>query len=302
MKKYKHFWRYVLNLLKKKDVFFNASAITFNLLICAIPFTLLLISIIGFILSYDAAFREIIRYGRELFPHFSYTTDSGDVIRGAITIETLLRPLIQQRRVFGIVGVVVLIFFSQGLFATIKHVIFTVFSIKDRSHYLLEMVYNFFAFGLVGGVFIFFSIVISFISLISLDQISLPVLNLVIGLRWILDVANIVIPILFTFFLFYTILRYLSEKRLSPKVSFAGALFYTIFFEIAKFGIGLYLNHAIRAYKYFYQGYALLVVIGIWAFYSAVLLVVSAIIARAYQEVYLKQSLPIQENPYDEIS
>jgi YihY family inner membrane protein len=287
VEKYKDFWRVIVTLVKKKHVFFNASAITFNLFICAIPFTLLLISIIGYVLSFEDAFQEIVRYGRELFPSFTYESRTGDVFRGAVTLETLLQPLIGARRVFGIVGLVILVFFSQGLFHTIKHVVFDVFEIEDRKHPVMEWIYNFFTFGLVGGVFIFFSLAISLVSLVSIDQIALPFTDRVIRISWIYEYINIVIPILFTFFLFYILLRFISEKRMYPKVALVGAFFYTLLFEIAKFGVGIYLEYAFSAYRYFYQGYTVLVIIGIWAFYSAVLLVLSVIIAKAYRDVFV---------------
>ncbi|MGD8426596.1 MAG: YihY/virulence factor BrkB family protein [Balneolaceae bacterium] len=301
MQKYKNFWRRIVTLVKKKDIFFNASAITFNLFICAIPFTLLLISIIGYVLSYDKAFNEILRYGHELFPSFTYESRSGDVFRGAITLETLLNPLIGARRIFGIIGIIILVFFSQGLFHTIKHVVFDIFEIEDRRHPILEWVYNFFTFGLVGGVFIFFSLAISLVSLVSFDQFSLPFTDLVVQLSWIYDVLNIVIPTGFTLALFYIIFRYISEKRMQRRVALLAAVVYTVLFDIAKFAVGHYLEYAFRAYQYFYQGYAILVVIGIWGFYSALLLVVSAIIARAYQETFVKEK-KLPDNPYTVIS
>lgn len=288
-------------MLKKKDVFFNASALTFNLFICAIPFILLLISIIGYVLSFEEAFQEIIRYGRELFPSFTYETRSGDIFSGAITLETLLNPLIGARRVFGIVGLVILVVFSQGLFHTTKHIVFDIFDIKDRRHPVLEMVYNFFTFGLIGGVFIFFSLAISFISLFSFASFSIPTTDIVIELNWIYELLNIVIPILFTLLLFYIIFRYISEKRIQPKVAFIGAFIYTLLFEIAKYGLGTYLDYAFNAYRYFYQGYTVLIIIGVWAFYSATLLIISAIVAKAYQDTY-EDGRSQTENPYTAIS
>lgn len=301
MQKYKNFWRLIVKLIKEKDVFFNASAITFNLFICAVPFTLILISIIGYILSIDAAFEEMVRYGRELFPSFTYESRSGDMIRGAITLETLLKPLIQSRQAFGIAGVIILIFFVQGLFHTIKHVVFEIFEFEDRSHPIIEMIYSFFTSGIVGSVFIFFSLAISFVSLISFDKISIPYINVQIETAWIYDLFNYTIPVLFTFLLFYIIFRYISEKRIQPKVALVGTLVYTVLFEVAKFGLGLYLQYAVQAYQYFYQGYTIAIIIGLWAFYSAALFVVSTIVARAYQDLFVKTPA-LKENPYTTIS
>lgn len=301
MQKYKDFWRLIVTLMKKKDIFFNASAITFNLFICAIPFTLLMISIIGYVLSYDEAFNEILRYGRELFPSFTYESQSGDVYRGAVTLESLLNPLIGARRIFGIVGTVILVFFSQGLFHTLKHVVFDIFDIEDRRHPILEMVYNFFTFGLVGSVFLFFSLAISMVSLFSIDQFSLPYTDMVFRLNWIYDLLNLLIPILFTFSLFYIIFRYITEKRMQPQVALIASIVFTTLFELVKFGVGWYLEYALHAYRYFYQGYTILVIIGVWAFYSAALFVLSTIIARAYQQIFIRDN-KIPKNPYTVIS
>jgi YihY family inner membrane protein len=285
----KQFWRLIGRLIAKKDVLFNASAITFNLLICSVPFVLLIFSLFGYVLTFEDAFNELVRYGTEFFPKFSYETDSTDVFKGAITVETLIRPLVDKRRIFGIVGGVILMFFAQGLFATVKHVVFEVFEIRERKHPALEMIYNFFTFGLVGGVFLFFSVFLSILSIVSLDRISLPFFDIALEIGWIYDIINTFLPIVFIFLLFYTIFRYISEKRLEPMVAVVGSLFYTILFEIVRFSLGTYLDYAFEAYKYLYQGYAFLVLIGIWAYYSSALFVVASIVARAYREIFYQE-------------
>jgi len=296
------FWKISWELIREKDVFFNASAITFNLFICAVPFVLILISILGYILSIDEAFEELIRYGRELFPKFSYETRAGDVVEGAITLENLIRPLVGARRVFGIVGIVILLFVAQGLFHALKHVIFDVFDIEDRQHPVMEFIYNFFTFGVVGGVFVFFSMAISLLSLFPFGQIVIPYTEIVIEMGWFGDFLTNVVPIIFTFLLFYVIFRYISEKRIDVKTSLLATVVYTTLFEIAKFGISIYLEYSIEAYQYFYQGYTILVVIALWTFYSAALFVITAILARSFHDVFLSQIPAIERNPYTAIS
>ncbi len=300
--KFKIYWLLVGRLALKKDVFFNASAITFNLFLCAIPFTLILISILGYVLSVDAAFDELLRYGRELFPSFTIETRSGDIIQGAITLESLIMPLVEARRIFGIVGIIVLMFFAQGLFHSLKHVLFEVFDIEDRRHPILELVYNFFTFGVVGAVFLFFTIAISLLSLYPLNYTVIPMTDTVLELGWISDALTFLVPLIFTPFLFYVIYRYISEKRMSRKLSLIAALIYTLLFELAKFGVGIYLEYAFTSYRYFYQGYTILTIIGIWVFYAAALFVITAIMARAYRDVYEEDHPSIERKPYTAIS
>jgi YihY family inner membrane protein len=300
--KLKRFWQRVFDLIWKKDLFFNASAITFNLFICAVPFTLILISILGYILSIDAAFNELVRYGRELLPSFTFETQSGDVVEGAVTLERLIMPLVSGRRLFGIIGLTILIFFAQGLFHTLKHVLFQVFDIEERKHPVIEFIYNFFTFGVIGGVFIFFTMAISLISLFTTNQVIIPYTDYVIELNWMIEMFTKLLPVVFTFLLFYIIYRYISEKRLDKKTAFVGAVVYTSLFEIARLGVSLYLEHAFTAYQYLYQGYTALIILGLWVFYSAVLFVVAAIIARAFKEVYMADQPTIEKNPYTAIS
>lgn len=300
--KFKNYWKLVGRLAMKKNVFFNASAITFNLFLCAIPFTLILISLLGYILSIEAAFDEVIRYARELFPSFTFETRGEDVFQGVVTIEELIMPLVEARRIFGIVGIIILTFFSQGLLHSLKHVLFEVFDIEDRQHPVMELVYNFFTFGVVGGVFLFFTIAISLITLYPADSISIPFTETVIQLGWITELLARLVPAIFTPLLFYVIFRYISEKRISRKVSFLAAVIYTVLFETAKYGVGLYLGYALTAYRYYYQGYTIPVIIGVWVFYSAVLFVLTAAMARAYQDVYEQERPSIEKNPYTAIS
>jgi len=300
--KFKKFWNSVWQLSLKKDLFFNASAITFNLFLCALPFSLILISILGYVLSIDAAFDELVRYGKELFPNFEYETNGDDFIAGAITIETFIKPLIGARQIFGIAGLIILMVFAQGLFHTLKHVLFDVFDIEDRKHPAMELVYNFFAFGVVGGVFVFFSMAISLISLFAFDAYSIPYTDVTIELGWVSDWLTSIIPSIFTFLLFFAIYRFISERRMTPRVALVAAIVYTVLFEVAKMGASLYLEYTFSAYRYFYQGYSILIVIGIWAFYSALLFIIASIMARAYQEVYLADAPSIEKNPYTAIS
>ncbi|MTI87101.1 MAG: YihY/virulence factor BrkB family protein [Balneolaceae bacterium] len=302
MQTFKDFWKRATSLAGKKDIFFNASAITFNLFICAVPFILILMSIIGYVLSIDEAFNEIVRYGREFFPSFTYETQNNDVFQGAVTIETLLRPLVGARQIFGIVGIVILLFFTQGLLHSLKHVLFDIFDIEERKHPVLEAIYNFFGFGLIGAVFLFFSLFTSFTSLLNLSQLSIPFTDIVIQLPWIYDLINFVLPIILTFFVMYVVFRFGSERKIKPRVAIMAALTYTFLFEIAKYILGTYLQYAFTSYRYFYQGYTILIIIGVWTFYTAILFVVTAILARAFKDTYVANKPSIEENPYTAIS
>ena len=275
------YWSRVIELVKQVDVIFNASAVTFNLFICAIPFTLILISIIGYVLSIDTAYMELVRYGTELLPDITYEQTNSVTLESERIVQTLLAPLIQGRNVLGITGIIIMLFFTQSLFHSLKLVLFNVFDIQKRSHPLKSILANFLGLGLLGTVFLFFSLLVSFVSLFELRTIAVPLTEIVIELPWVYEVIDMLLPLLFTYMLAFVIFRFMSEREISISDAMQGAALFTVLFESAKLLLSLYLSYAMSRYEFVYQGYTVIIVLALWVFYLSVLFVLSAILLRA---------------------
>ena len=280
------YWSRVIELVKQVDVIFNASAVTFNLFICAIPFTLILISIIGYVLSIDAAYTELVRYGTELLPDITYEQTNSVTLESERIVQTLLAPLIQGRNVLGITGIIIMLFFTQSLFHSLKLVLFNVFDIQKRSHPLKSILANFLGLGLLGTVFLFFSLLVSFVSLFELRTIAVPLTEIVIELPWVYEVLDILLPLLFTYMLAFVIFRFMSEREISISDAMQGAALFTVLFESAKLLLSLYLSYAMSRYEFVYQGYTVIIVLALWVFYLSILFVLSAILLRAKIDRY----------------
>jgi len=275
------YWSRVIELVKQVDVIFNASAVTFNLFICAIPFTLILISIIGYVLSIDTAYTELVRYGTELLPDITYEQTNSVTLESERIVQALLAPLIQGRNVLGITGIIIMLFFTQSLFHSLKLVLFNVFDIQKRSHPLKSILANFLGLGLLGTVFLFFSLLVSFVSLFELRTIAIPLTEIVIELPWVYEVLDMLLPLLFTYMLAFVIFRFMSEREISISDAMQGAALFTVLFESAKLLLSLYLSYAMSRYEFVYQGYTVIIVLALWVFYLSVLFVLSAILLRA---------------------
>ncbi|MDV7398198.1 YhjD/YihY/BrkB family envelope integrity protein, partial [Arthrospira platensis SPKY1] len=114
------FFQRVFRLFLRKDVFFNAAAISFNVLICILPIVLILVSVLGFLLSDDETFVQFSRLLQETLPPFLF--EQLDENGGQDNLlHALLDPIILNRNVNGLIGLVVLIFFFQSLFSAIGH-------------------------------------------------------------------------------------------------------------------------------------------------------------------------------------
>lgn len=292
------FWTRLKSLISEKNLFFNASAITFNLIICAIPFTLIMVSIIGYVLSYETAYEEIMNYASELLPRITDADQESNVIFGRENIQSILEPVIGARTAFGVTGLLTLLVFTQGLFNAFKQVLFDVFDITERKHPVMDAIYNFLGFGVLGSVFLFFSLFLSFITLFDLSEIHIPYTTVNIKLPWIYDLLDFILPVILIFALIYVVFRFLSERRIASKTALFGAAFYTVLFEIAKEALGFYMGYAFSTYQYFYKGYALFLMMGFWVFYISILFVVAVITTRAFKESYLTDASVATENPY----
>lgn len=275
------YWSRVIELIKLVNVIFNASAITFNLFICAIPFTLILISIIGYILSFDAAYTELVRYGTELLPDITYEQTNSVTVESERIVQALLTPLIQGRNVLGLTGIIIMLFFTQSLFHSLKIVLFDIFDIQNKTHPIKGLLTNFLGLGLLGTVFLFFSLLVSFVSLFELRTIAIPLTEIVIELPWIYELLDLLLPLLFTFMLSFVIFRFMSERKISILDALQGAALFAILFESAKLLLSLYLSYAITRYEFVYQGYTVIIVLALWVFYLSILFVISAILLRA---------------------
>ena len=275
------YWSRVIELIKVVNIIFNASAITFNLFICAIPFTLILISIIGYILSFDAAYTELVRYGTELLPDITYEQTNSVTVESERIVQALLTPLIQGRNVLGLTGIIIMLFFTQSLFHSLKIVLFDIFDIQNKTHPIKGLLTNFLGLGLLGTVFLFFSLLVSFVSLFELRTIAIPLTEIVIELPWIYELLDLLLPLLFTFMLSFVIFRFMSERKISIPDALQGAALFAILFESAKLLLSLYLSYAITRYEFVYQGYTVIIVLALWVFYLSILFVISAILLRA---------------------
>lgn len=289
MVRFKSFLREFWTVLVKNDLLFNSSAITFNLILCSIPFTLLITSIIGFILHDEEAIVQLSRLINDFLPPFFTSAQNPEVDIEQLIID-ILRPIIERRKVYGLLGFSILSFTSLGLFTAIKHVLFTTFEIQEKRNQFSKMIYNFFSFGLVGGVFVFFTAAVSLYSIIAIKTIQIPALNVVIDLGWVNELLAIVLPIIFNLSLFYIFFRYGSERKIERKVCFFGAGFYVFVFEAAKYLFGLYLSYFFLRLQSIYQGYSIVLMLGFWAFYGALTFNISVIVARAFQILNAKPS------------
>jgi YihY family inner membrane protein len=273
------FLRRTWMLIRQKDVHYKSAAISFHLFLCAIPFALILFSVLGYILSTEAAYDELLRYARELLPSF----------RGEeAPVQSLLDPLIGSRGALGVTGLLTMAFFSLSLVQVVKHTLLMVLDVTEKRHPLLAALHNVLVFSVFGSLFLFFSLLLTVLPLLDLSEWPIPLSRVVVAVGTFVDQhsewAAVVIPFLFTFIMLLLTFRTVSERRISWRSSAFGALVFTGLYETVRLIASWYLDYSLGTYRFYYQGYTLIVLLAFWGYYSALIFVISSITTRVFME------------------
>jgi len=86
--------------------------------------------------------------------------------------------------------------------------------------------------------------------------------------------------VLLLFFLFYSLIPY---AKLNKKVTFVGAFWATVLWELARIVFAYYVQTFLQSNR-FYEAFLLVVVLLFWLFYASILFIIGAEIAQLYRE------------------
>ena len=149
--------------------------------------------------------------------------------------------------------------------------------------------------GIIIGLVRDFGMVILIIAMVLVSTFILPSLNIFIKFTEELEIlqnfrvdkvfqiifsfTSILVVLLF-FFLFYSIIPY---AKLNKKVTFVGAFWATVLWELARIVFGYYVQAFLQSNR-FYEAFLLIIVLLFWLFYASILFIIGAEIAQLYRE------------------
>lgn len=235
------------------------------------PLLLVVISLAGIFYNPDAITSEI---------HTQIANLIGQ--DGALTIEQILTHISQRqnKKFFGIIGGIVLIFVATGIFVEIQSSINYIWSIraKPKNSWLKFIIDRLLSFTLIIG--IGFLLVVSLLINTLMDSLTSRLQNLLGDANFILAQALSILSLFIIIsFMFAIIYKVLPDARISWKDSFVGATFTGVLFLIGKFCIGYYFS--ISNFDT-YGAAASIILILSWVYYSAMILYLGAEFTKVY--------------------
>jgi len=248
--------------------FFLSSGLTFNILINLIPFTMLLLALVGTYLYND---REVLDHIRVYFRDVAPALDP--------KVMENLTDVMQNRRIVGILGFLGLLWFSAWVFGSLRIALNIVFRV-EKSRGMLRGIGIDLLMILLAGILLLVSMILS--SVVTFLQGYQGQIPVAIGptIQWIL---KYLLPFFLTFCMFCLIYKIIPNKRVHFTSALQAAFFTSLLWELAKHLFGWYVVH-LAGYSIFYGSFSTLIMFVFWVYYSSTILVVGGEFAYFLEE------------------
>lgn len=259
-------------------IFFLAGAIAFNILLAAVPFALLLISGLTYILglSEDASIAEVVALvDRFLPPH---------VETGEAPVHRIIADVVAARQSLGLYGALLYVWFSTRLFGSLRTVLADIFDIEtDRS--------------IVGGKFFDVRITV-YSTILLLAWVALSIYLAVARSRglgilaqagvqaevmgWLEYAVGRAIAFGFVVAILFSLYKVLPNRRIRWRQALVGAISSAVLLELARNLWTMYTREFDPGSVYSGTLYALVSVV-FWVYYAALMFILGGEVAQAHE-------------------
>lgn len=256
------------------DIFFLAGGIAFNILLGAIPFLLLLVSVFGYVLraAVENPEQKAVEYV------FSILPPSRDV---STFVHAQIEELLTSASQFGIIGVVLLVWVSTRLIGSVRTALRDIFDIPEDRGIIAGKIFDAQMVVVAGSLFVA-NTAIS-VLLEAVQTYGIEALGLRQGgtIRTLQVFYAQLLAYSFIFMMFLLIYRFLPARRIPWRIAVVSATFSSAVFELLKSAFAWYIAN-LANYKSTYGYLATAAVLVFWVYYSAVVFVLGGEVGQVY--------------------
>jgi membrane protein len=265
------------NKFDEDHIWIMSASIAFNTIICIIPITLILFSILGIYLD---------RHGAEVYLNDALNKVVGITPELRMKISNVILSGIDElssnSTLTAIIGTIGIIWTAGGLFSTIRDVLNRIYKTKSDTFYLWAKLRD------IGMVFLILIVfLLSFSSTFILSIFSAIDKRFfgdtILSFGFTSTLLTHIIGLIFTFIMFYLIFKLVPQGYVSQKVALISSATAAILYEALKFLFILYLV-SFANYQKVYGAYAAIVAVIFWLYYSSLTFVIGAEAGQLYKE------------------
>jgi membrane protein len=259
------------------DLFFLAGGVAYNILLAGVPFFLLLIAGIGYVLNKPQAdsMRDVVEFLGRLLP---VGADNGRSY-----LDPILRDVVRTRGRVGLVSAAFFVWFSTRLFGTLRSVLRRVFALGQGRGIVVGKLFDVWATIVSSVMFVAYLALSAYLAIMSkqgtailrdmgVDANTMGTLEYAIGRL----LAFIVVVMIF-----FSLYKFLPAGRVPWRQALVASTTTGVLFEMARNLFVMIIKHFNPASLY--SGtLAALVIVVFWVYYSALLFVVGGEVAHVY--------------------
>ena len=271
-----YYIKHLYRKFEKDHIWVLSSGIAFNIVLCIIPFNLILITVLGIYLESSDTIEKFSRYLEGILPF----VDTFKTKFIAYLVDRV-REITSYTFITGAIGIGGLLWLMSGLFSSMRDVLNKIYNVEDNINFLIGKLRDF--------VLIIITLVLFLLSfsLTSGFQIIKDYSQRIFGVVITFNIFETIVPILLsfiiTFSLFYVLYAFVPNIKFPRKSIVFSSFYASIFFEILKYFFTLYVLNFSNFGKV-YGAYATLVIILFWLYYMSVVFVVGAALGQIYME------------------
>jgi membrane protein len=263
------FW-HALRGFRQDSGLFLAAGLSFYFLVCLVPMLFLFVSLMGYLLTSEAATTAVLNQLAQLVPVYRKE------------LSEMLARLIATRKTSGVIGTVILLFFSTQLFGCLRTIMNIVFEERKGRGILRGMLYDVLMLAVIGVLFIT-SMVITDLFFWFRSLVFAPAH---MPRQWV-RYTFLAIALGFNTALYFVVYRYFPTRRIHMGAAMAGAVLASLLWEIAKQIFRWYIL-SIGVYDQIYGALGFMVALTMFVYYSGIVLVLGAEYAAAVEARWRK--------------
>ena len=260
------------------NIFFLAGAIAFNILLAAVPFVLLLLSGLGYLLNQNAAqsSANLWRFIDQFLPPHTESPNA--------PIHQLINDIIRARGSVGLYSLIGFVWFTTRLFGTLRTVLGEVFDIEQGRSIIGGKLFDIQITIISTILFVLYTFLNAYLKLATTRGfLILERLGLQSDMMGQLDYwLGTLVASAFILLMFFALYKFIPNRHIRWQSAMLAAVVTSVLFEIAKILFTTYVAKFNPGSLYTGTLYALVIIVA-WVYYSAVIFILGGEVGRIYE-------------------
>jgi membrane protein len=268
---------------------FLASALSFDVILTAIPFLVLLLAVVGTLVQHQITVQQLDL--AELLRRFMPSASGPDSDAAIRNVERALEQVVASRGQLTLVGVPLFLYFSTRLFGGLRAALNEVFDTEERRSFLVGKLIDL-ALVLLTGTLLLLSALLPALEARTLGLMTEGDSFL---LEWLYRLSLEIVAFGFSTALFLAVFKVLPSRRIAWRTAVVAAVFCALAFELAKRLYALYVAHFVtldRIASNANAGAFFLLIL--WIYYTNCVFLIGGEIAEAYDLARMRRAQRVQ--------